>query len=530
MRRWFIRCFVPVLGLVIGVLAWRAWTALTEDAGPAGFRVGEETTFITGPLDEDGNLDFVAALNERLGKGIKPENNANVLLWQAMGPHPEGARMSPTFFKLLGSEPPEKGDYFVGWTQYLAKTRAAPPPGVGVGLPIPEGDVDPTPEEQAAKRPWTAKEFPQLAAWLKANEKPLAVVVEATRRPDYFNPLVAPKADKGFGRVMSANLSGVAVVRGLANALVIRATQHVNERRFDEAWQDLLACHRLGRLVGRGGSLIEGLVGLAIEQLACAADLVLIEHSRPDAKQVQTYVRELRALPPLPAMADQMELGERFMMLDTILMVSQSGLGGLDGGSGDDLLTTLMLRNINWDTALKTANEWYDRIAAAMRIKDRPERTRQLSALAGELTDLKKNSKPGRWSSMKIILGGSRLEAGKRVSGILVSALMPAFRKVQAASDRAEQSQRNLQVAFALAAYRHDHGRYPQKLAELAPKYLAQVPDDLFTGKGVVYKPDGKGYLMYSLGPNGKDEDGRGFFDQPAGDDLRVRVPALAEK
>src|SRR6266487_3214481 len=66
------------------------------------FTVGKETTYVTGPLDEDGYVDYAAALNERLSRGIKPEDNANVLLWRALGPRPEGgAAMPPEFFKWL---------------------------------------------------------------------------------------------------------------------------------------------------------------------------------------------------------------------------------------------------------------------------------------------------------------------------------------------------------------------------------------------------------------------------------------------
>ena len=102
---------------------------------------------------------------------------------------------------------------------------------------------------------------------------------------------------------------------------------------------------------------------------------------------------------------------------------------------------------------------------------------------------------------------------------------MPADSKVQNAYDRDEQVQRNLQVAFALAAYRRDHGSYPAKLDDLAPKYLAAVPDDLFSGQAVLYRLSDKGYLLYSVGVNGEDEGGRPFDDEPAGDDLPVRMP-----
>src|SRR5215831_96631 len=84
--------------------------------------LGRETTYVTGPLDNDGYVDYEAALNERLGKGITPETNANVLLWRALGPQPESRKMPDEFFKLLGIEaPPAKGDYFVDLSVFLRK-------------------------------------------------------------------------------------------------------------------------------------------------------------------------------------------------------------------------------------------------------------------------------------------------------------------------------------------------------------------------------------------------------------------------
>ena len=51
-------------------------------APPVKWPVGKETTVVDGPLDADGYVDYEAALNERLGKGVTPETNANVLLWK----------------------------------------------------------------------------------------------------------------------------------------------------------------------------------------------------------------------------------------------------------------------------------------------------------------------------------------------------------------------------------------------------------------------------------------------------------------
>jgi hypothetical protein len=114
---------------------------------------------------------------------------------------------------------------------------------------------------------------------------------------------------------------------------------------------------------------------------------------------------------------------------------------------------------------------------------------------------------------------------GEAVGNILISTLFPGFQKVQQAADRAEQAQRNLHIAFALAAFRHDNGAYPKQLNELAPKYLPQIPNDLFSEKPLIYRPHEKGYLLYSVGANGIDEGGRWFNDDPPGDDPRIRLP-----
>jgi hypothetical protein len=98
------------------------------------------------------------------------------------------------------------------------------------------------------------------------------------------------------------------------------------------------------------------------------------------------------------------------------------------------------------------------------------------------------------------------------------------LRKVQQAADRARQVQDNLRLAFALAWYQRDHGRYPPKLAALAPRYGKQIPGDLFSGKPLIYRLARNSVLLYGVGVNGKDEGGRGYDDQPPGDDLSVRL------
>jgi hypothetical protein len=185
---------------------------------------------------------------------------------------------------------------------------------------------------------------------------------------------------------------------------------------------------------------------------------------------------------------------------------------------------------IDWDLALKTGNRWYDRMVAALREVNPDIRKKKLEQTNEDLDAYLKaqKSKLATPQGQARVLAGGTKGVGKAIGDVLIGLVVPSMHKVQKAWDRVQQVQDNLHLAFALAWYQRDHGQYPKKLDELAPKYLRRIPVDIFSGKGLIYRPNGKGYLLYSVGANGKDEGGRGLDDDPPGDDLSVRIPLSA--
>jgi hypothetical protein len=486
------------------------------------FSIGKDTTRVTGPIDKQGYIDYAAALNERMRLGVTPENNANVVFFQVFGRSPEGAAMPAEFFAWLGLPSPRRAGHFVDLFQYLKETLKV--------------DVDKNAEaiidqmDRARERPWTRAKYPHLAAWLQANEKPVALVVQGTKRSHYFSPLVPGRTDDGPASLITALIPGVQKTRAFAYILVTRAMFHVGEGRYDDAWQDLLACHRLGRLVARGGTMIDGLVGIAIDLIASEASQVFLGTAKLDAQAAKNCLRDLQALPPMPAMADKVDLAERFTILEMVLLFDRRGdefLQTLFSLVRDpDSLPKKLPAEINWDPALRCANGWCDRLAAALRCKDRGQRLKQFAEIEKDLKALRvKLMQPGAAAEA---LQGEKSNAetrGKMLGDMLVCLLMPAVAKVQQAADRNEQIHQNLQVAFALAQYQRERGHYPKKLDELAPMHLAKIPLDIFSGKALKYLPQGDGYLLYSFGVNERDDQGRSYDDDPPGDDLRVMMP-----
>ncbi len=237
--------------------------------------LGKETTYLTGPLDNDGCVDYLAATNEAIGKGVTPEKNAVVLIWQGLGPHPKHEKKLPAeYFKRLGiGAPPEKGDYFIELEDFLKQSRR---------LNDDELFVATQQSWWAQGQPWTANEFPNIASWLQSIEKPLKCVVEASRRPEYYCPLFSNETPPCLA---SAFFAGLTDCRAAIAALHTRAMLRIGNGEMDAAWQDLLACHRLARLIGRGPTTIEALYCFGIENTTTKRDLAFIERANINSAQ-----------------------------------------------------------------------------------------------------------------------------------------------------------------------------------------------------------------------------------------------------
>jgi hypothetical protein len=107
------------------------------------------------------------------------------------------------------------------------------------------------------------------------------------------------------------------------------------------------------------------------------------------------------------------------------------------------------------------------------------------------------------------ILAARSLEA-RRKFYFLSGLLLPAFEKTAPKQVRHEASVQLVRTALAVESYRAEHGgERPPNIDALVPTYLKQVPSDPFDGKALRYKLLEKGYVVYSIGPDGKDDGGK---------------------
>ena len=111
----------------------------------------------------------------------------------------------------------------------------------------------------------------------------------------------------------------------------------------------------------------------------------------------------------------------------------------------------------------------------------------------------------------------ARLQLGLRTANLVPPSrfyvfsrmLLPALSRAFTREAEAVARLRVAQTALAVERFRRAHGTaLPAALEALVPSYLKCVPEDPFDGKPLRFKARGSGYVLYSIGKDGQDNDG----------------------
>ncbi len=487
-------------------------TLAAEPTKQTAITISRETTYITEPLDAEGYPDYLAALNAIASEGVTPENNAAVDLAKILGPGEIPADQREQFFKLLGIEPlPAEGKYFVPLLEFLRRRGVE--------------NAEET-EKRLLKlydRPWREQEEPLLTEWLHVNGPFLDAMAAASKKQKYYSPLLR-SAD------YPATLADITLPRGrtVTDALTLRASLSLGEREWHHAFRDLDACHRWALLQGQTPCLVGGLLEIAISSRAMAVERVLSLCSSLPATQLRDRRRFLATL-PRPSIAARRLTAERFDVLNVVTHCRRFGLIELlkvylpetrpTRTAGREIAMFAAWCAVDWDQCLQSCNRFHDSMVQALAIEEVAERLNRLDEIEREMMERRVESSVNGFLG----LGVARNTITERTARAIAFLVGPACTAFAKANERVSVKHDLTQITFALSAYRSDHDAYPESLDDLAPTYLERVPKDRYFDADFHYKPVDDGFLLYSAGLNGEDEEGRGHDDSPEGDDLTVR-------
>ena len=182
-----------------------------------------------------------------------------------------------------------------------------------------------------------------------------------------------------------------------------------------------------------------------------------------------------------------------------------------------------------------------DRIHGAMMLENRDARDRQvtkvLKDLEVELDGILSEPMADRQARLKAMVArGDPIPVIERLFNDTFGAYMVGIiarpstspQEHLAIQDAMTARLRVMRAAIALARHEAETGTFPPKLTDLTPKYIHALPKDVFTDKALIYKRQGKGCVVYSVGRNLKDDGGVDNSaspgeDEAEKDDLAVR-------
>jgi hypothetical protein len=135
------------------------------------------------------------------------------------------------------------------------------------------------------------------------------------------------------------------------------------------------------------------------------------------------------------------------------------------------------------------------------------EQQQELDRIFDQLMRARKAPFPARLAADKVIQ--EQLAEAARKKTIVLGVLLPSLSGRSAKEAESLARLRLGLTAVALEQYHAAHNsRYPTDLTQLAPEYLPAPILDPFDGQPLRYRAKGSGYVLYSIGPDLRDDSG----------------------
>ena len=345
-----------------------------------------------------------------------------------------------------------------------------------------------------------------IEKWIKENGEALDLIIAGSQKPYYWQEYRTKREESGMMGVLIPHLSEF---RKLAFTFRWRAQLRAEQGRYEEAFGDIKSCYRLGRHLRGDKTLIEQLVGIAIEAMAVQTIRdILIEHriDSPILAELQQSFEKM--------IADENRTVsfkfEKLTLYDEIQRCfTEDRFGGGHlclRGRGLQRLIALVGSSSDVFEIIFREKGW----AAAPHVlftHPNKQETREMADRYYAFWDKIVQKTPAQIRSERI---DTEKEAMEIIKGnLLLEILTPAIGRVSEISYRNRADVEAVLTIIAILRYEQDSGGYPQNLKQLmADDYLKQLPLDPFSEKPFVYKRTDDNFILYSVGRNFTDDGG----------------------
>lgn len=403
-----------------------------------------------------GLVLLVIAISVAMSRGSAAETEALVAEIEARGEPLAPARLAPP----LASDEENAAPLYVQAFAALVK----PPAELEEAIANWEEGIAPAPDAAA------------LDDHLAQNAACLARLAEGARRPRC-------RFDVDYRAGFEMRLDHLMHFRSAASLLRLKARRLAELGRPDEALDALGLGYRVQRGLAEEPLLISHLVRIAGEATLHAALAPVLERSEPSEAACRGLIATLDEIRKGDELA-RVFVGERCIGFDVLARIPH-GTDAFSTGHGyERWVPTLMrwgwLLNKNKLTYLKTMTREVEIVRSLG-----PRSLAEAQALNAEIE-------------------------GLSPVHFLAKMLPPTVSGTVEKHQGSEAARAVARATLALRIVRLRRGAHPDTLEPLSPAVLPSVPLDPFTGGPLVYRKAGAGFVLYSVGPNGRDDGGPG--------------------
>lgn len=347
---------------------------------------------------------------------------------------------------------------------------------------------------------------PQFLAFLEANRENIGLLRGGLQREYRGLPLDGMN-DAPLFEILLPHLSAV---RNTTKAMMAEAKKLESEGRIGEALDDYVDTLASGAQISQGPTLIENLVGIAMQGLG--SQTLLDSMAGPTGAQLdysELAQRLEQSYQPTRPTSETMQF-ERAGVLDFVQrlydydpqtqqykvasdaavklnevmgMVSDgSSSGNAIGDFFQQAATLGTLASIGFEGMVGQVNEMYDGLTAAAQapFQDGKVMFEQLDRRAEQLAAEKSNP--------------------------VLAALLPSLSRVNQMATKAQVNRNATLLVANLNAYKQQNGTYPDSLDAFADRSFVQDP---LSGQRFAYRRDGENFQLYSLGSDAVDNGGQ---------------------
>ncbi|MDR2756087.1 MAG: hypothetical protein LBC20_10295 [Planctomycetaceae bacterium] len=538
---------------------------------PSRTRISPETTFITEPLKTNGDVDYLIAFKRTyIDKHSSPEESGRRLIIAAIGPRvleqipltdivtweeiPTNETSKDWFHnqwiplcELLYIDPYKKPMFYEkrGFNSYM-KEYFKEQKNDTEDVANHDSSFDNCEKlfEKVTAVPWKREDYPEVGKWLDEYSEVLDYYGMCVRKPHF----ACWQWKYGEGNLVSVLCPDIRANRDFVRNLHVRINERIGRGDIEGAWYDvmtlkLLACHSINESI-----FATNFVGIFINNIADVSIKLILIHCPLNEEQLAKFVSDLNSLPPIDPIVPYLnferllkfqllQFFSRYRLYRDIILKADNSVQNVPEVFRlilhlpfDANITGKHLTKLYGDYGLQDSEHLISNPVLRRQYADKFEKRLQKIQHKIRLKN----------SLYRVPLIRTRSELMAECIFVYLSSTLGSM---VTTFDRYDTKKEMQQIAIALERYKLANGKYPDQLDELVPKYMDMTPIDPYTGRtSFVYKlrdtakeltsetsetsnakqpstetttttaesskPTELPYILYSLGPDGKDNSG----------------------